>query len=249
MFLPGAIFVIPVAALSAMFFEGTSARPVAAASPTLAVDMDPNRDGVQVFVTYPEGTTDVSVDIVALDVPEVGAFEFGIDVPFGVQFSAYAVGPFLGSSGRSPSCFQVPDTPESRVRIACSTLGATPPGPSGSGVLASLQLHLLGPEDACLLFSLAEISDVLGTPSTVVERRGCFSVMIPPPVTPPALVGDVDQDCRVSVLDIAKIAGSFGYSFGSLLYVPQYDLDGDQTIDIADIQMAAARFGESCPAD
>ncbi len=245
LFLLGSLFIVPVAALASVSFGSTSARTVAAASPMIALDMAPGRDGVQSFAAYPDGTTDVSVDIVAQDAPEIGAFEFGIDVPFGVQFSGYTLGPFLGSSGRGgAACFQIPDAPERRVRIGCSTIGATPAGPSGNGVLATVRFHLLAAQDACLRFSLVEISDVLGTPSTVAQRDGCFSVVIPLPVA--SLMGDVDLDCSVSVLDLTKIAGSYGYSFGSLLYIPQYDLNHDQTIGIGDIEMVAAHFGERC---
>jgi Dockerin type I domain len=61
-----------------------------------------------------------------------------------------------------------------------------------------------------------------------------------------ALVGDVDGDCRVSVLDLSLIAADFGYSFGSLRYIPAYDINSDGTIDIFDIQRAVAHFGEHC---
>lgn len=60
------------------------------------------------------------------------------------------------------------------------------------------------------------------------------------------LVGDVDGDCRVSVLDLTLIAADFGYSFGSLRYIPAYDIDHDGTINIFDIQRVAAHFGEHC---
>lgn len=60
------------------------------------------------------------------------------------------------------------------------------------------------------------------------------------------LVGDVDGDCHVSVLDLTLIASDFGYSFGSLRYIPAYDIDHDGAIDIFDIARAGAHFGEHC---
>ena len=60
------------------------------------------------------------------------------------------------------------------------------------------------------------------------------------------LVGDVDGDCRVSVLDLTLIAAGFGYSFGSLLYIPAYDLNHNGAIDIFDIALAGAHFGQHC---
>jgi hypothetical protein len=61
-----------------------------------------------------------------------------------------------------------------------------------------------------------------------------------------ALVGDVNGDCAVNGLDLAIVAKHYGASIGSLRYVARYDLNGNGRIDIFDLQMIAAQFGQSC---
>lgn len=61
-----------------------------------------------------------------------------------------------------------------------------------------------------------------------------------------ALTGDVNGDCKVDVLDLALVGSRYGYSIGSLLYSPRYDLNHDGRINIFDVQIVAAHLGEHC---
>lgn len=220
-----------------------------AAGPSIAVDMAPAAPGVQSSTNYPADATEITVNVVAQDVSGIGAFEFGLVIPFGLQFASWAPGPLLGSTGRVPSCLQTPKNPEGRVYIACATAGPVPTGASGSGLLASLRLRVLVPLDVCLEFFLADIANIAGDPQSPANQGGCAAVTaaVSPTASPTlSLVGDVDGDCRVSVMDFTRIGSRFGYSFGSLLYVPTYDLNHNGSIDIFDLQIAASHFTQHC---
>jgi hypothetical protein len=58
--------------------------------------------------------------------------------------------------------------------------------------------------------------------------------------------GDVNGDCLVTTIDLQIVANNYGYSYGSLRYRAAYDVDGNRTIDIRDLQFIAARHGNTC---
>ncbi|MFQ5595791.1 MAG: hypothetical protein ACE5HA_16720 [Anaerolineae bacterium] len=60
------------------------------------------------------------------------------------------------------------------------------------------------------------------------------------------LAGDFDCDCRVSVADLMRQAGSFGVSMGEAGYYPPFDRDGDEVIDSGDLQDVAGRWHRTC---
>lgn len=66
------------------------------------------------------------------------------------------------------------------------------------------------------------------------------------PVLASDLIGDVDDDCQVTILDLGVIADRYGVGEWSLLYHPIYDLNGDKSIDIIDLAIAAGQFGQTC---
>ncbi len=61
-----------------------------------------------------------------------------------------------------------------------------------------------------------------------------------------ALIGDVNGDCQVNLLDLSLVASRYGYSIGSLLYSPRYDLNHDGIINIFDVQIVAGHIGQHC---
>jgi hypothetical protein len=219
-----------------------------AAEPSIVVDMAPGTPGVQSSTSYSADTLEITVNVVAQDVSSIGAFEFGLAIPFGLQFASYAPGPLLGSTGRVPSCLLTPKNPEGRAYIACATAGPTPAGASGTGVLATLRFRVLVPLDVCLHFFLVDVANIEGIPQSTSDQGGCATVVTAPAPSPtvPRLTGDVDGDCIVTVMDFTLIARRFGYSFGSLLYVPAYDLNHNGSIDIFDLQLAAGHFTQHC---
>ncbi|MEX2246818.1 MAG: thrombospondin type 3 repeat-containing protein [Dehalococcoidia bacterium] len=91
------------------------------------------------------------VDIVVDGAQNVGSYEvlvlFAFDDVGGFQpgvfeFVEFVDGPFLGSTGRSVSCLP-PIVDLMSVRVGCVTSGPSPPGPGGSGVLATLRFRVL----------------------------------------------------------------------------------------------------------
>ena len=99
------------------------------------------------------------VSVLVDNVTNLGAFEFELTYdPKVVEFQEAHEGPFLGSSGRSVYCL-TPQTVEGSLTFSCVTLGATPDGPNGSGVLASVTLRPAGAGNSPLRLSRAVLTD------------------------------------------------------------------------------------------
>jgi general secretion pathway protein D len=82
--------------------------------------------------------------VVVDDVTNLGAFEFELTYdPDVVELQEAKEGLFLGSSGRPVQCLP-PRRSEGSIVFTCVTLGATPDGPTGSGVLAALTFQPVG---------------------------------------------------------------------------------------------------------
>ena len=60
------------------------------------------------------------------------------------------------------------------------------------------------------------------------------------------LIGDLDGNGRVGVADIMKVASRWRCKCWDACYDPLYDLDHDCDIDIVDIMLVAAHWGETC---
>jgi hypothetical protein len=60
------------------------------------------------------------------------------------------------------------------------------------------------------------------------------------------LLGDVNGDCTVNVLDLSILSSRYLTARGSLLYRPEYDVNGDGVINILDLQVVAGHFGTAC---
>ncbi len=72
------------------------------------------------------------------------------------------------------------------------------------------------------------------------------SLALPGAARASSLAGDVNDDCRVNVVDLFLTAQHYGYRYGSLKYSPIYDMNNDREIDIADLQMIASQDGAVC---
>ncbi len=85
--------------------------------------------------------SNTTIDIALANVTGLGAFQFTLaSNPAIASVSQVALGPFLGSTFRSVTCFQPSESP-GLFTYVCNTLGSTPPGPSGSGIIATLTLN------------------------------------------------------------------------------------------------------------
>ena len=58
-----------------------------------------------------------------------------------------------------------------------------------------------------------------------------------------AILGDINGDGHVDMLDVATVASCFGATPSSPKWNPACDLTGDGVIDMADIAIVAAAFG------
>jgi len=69
-----------------------------------------------------------------------------------------------------------------------------------------------------------------------------FDVVI---LASPNLLGDVDFNGRVEILDLSIIARAFGSSLGSPGWNPNADVNADGRVDIMDLALAAKNFGKT----
>ena len=65
-----------------------------------------------------------------------------------------------------------------------------------------------------------------------------------------ALVGDLNSDCIVSIVDEQLISAHYQTFFGSLFFISGFDVDpapnGDLDIDVKDLQLVFGRDGSTC---
>ena len=163
---------------------------------------------------------------------------------------------WLGSTGRSVTCSD-PDDPESpgirpiipgdtdglwEAIVFCSTLGATPLGPQGSGLLATLTLEPgsefggAGLVNRSLLFNTTEaVGEELIIPVTV--RSSSLTV---------ARCGDHSGNGTVTVSDIGLAVAHFGTAQGLPNWDAIYDLNENGSITVSDIGLVVVQFGTIC---
>lgn len=103
----------------------------------------------------PLGGTQFTVELRAENVSDLGAWEATVQFDKSkFEYVGWASGPFLQSTGRTQQCINplgaYPKTPveatneNGAMKIGCNTQALTPPGPSGSGTLATLTFKTKG---------------------------------------------------------------------------------------------------------
>ena len=180
----------------------------------------------------------------------LGAFEFFVYFSREVVDVSVAEGPFL-STYRDTECSALEQ--ENSLRFGCISMGGDP-GPSGSGVLASMTVRpqpglVFRPTAKNGVFvnllnssSDAELANELGDPIPVEAVRSAIVLVR-------ALEGDVNYDCRVNVIDEQSVSGRYGTTFGIWPYNTFFDLEPsipDYDIDVKDLQFVYGRDGTSC---
>ncbi len=124
-----------------------------------------------------------SVNATVDGVTDLGAYELTLDFdPAFLQVASVKNGPFLGSSGRGPSCLP-PDIFGTKVRTVCLTLGPEPAGASGSGVLSILTFVPLQTGDTQVTVEKAILTNPMAG-TIAVSIGGQASVTIGPAPTP-----------------------------------------------------------------
>ncbi|MEX1254346.1 MAG: hypothetical protein WEE64_08390 [Dehalococcoidia bacterium] len=174
-------------------------RP-AHSSPPPAMRLDPNPIKVQ-------GETGqlFTIDVVIDGANDLGAFEFQFlfNTNF-VKMAGYTEGPFLGSTGRPVSCLPATVNP-GFLELGCNTTGGAPPGPSGAGVLASIDLFVQGLSfgETSLLLQSCQAADVLGGALVDGICKNAKLTINPPPTataTPTATPTPVPHNLKLPAL-------------------------------------------------
>jgi hypothetical protein len=153
-----------------------SGRGVAAAQTTLLVDVDREALGVQSDAVLGSDTGRVAIDIVVQNATDIGAFEFELAYPTSVSHDSWSEGPFLTLSGRTSTCNEL--ITERSSLIGCNTLGPTPAGVSGSGVLATVLFRTAVTSKTCFVLTMVETATVDGEPITTAKQSGCATIVI-----------------------------------------------------------------------
>jgi hypothetical protein len=144
--------------------------------------------GTTVCVQPPDATVApgnrFDVDMVVDEVGNLGSYEFTLAFdPTVVALTSVNNGPFLGSTGRTLNCAD-PIPGAGSVRLVCTTLGAAPPGPSGSGVLATVGFFALTEGSTQLQLQEVILTDITGSPITAGSQNGAVTVSSGPTPTP-----------------------------------------------------------------
>ena len=131
----------------------------ALSSPAPAIVLDP----ASLKLDATPGTA-FTVDVLLQGVTDLGAFEFEVLVDPGfVEIVDIRLGPFLGSTQRPVTCRE-DIASQAIATFGCNSTAPTPPGPSGSGVIASIDFLLLGQSsgETTLRLGSCNAADVLG---------------------------------------------------------------------------------------
>ena len=185
---------------------------------------------------------------------------------------------FLEATGRQASCVPpfwasfppyvraIPDDPDGlwEGTVGCHTLdGATPFGPAGTGLIASLTVTpnpaVVPPLSTLLDFAVPNASNPLFTYLTVlIDTGGVSGGTVNPPAEIAATVtatkismvrcADFDASGTVDLFnDIVGVIQHFGTNEGGAGWDPIYDLDESGNIDLFnDIVGTIVQFGMAC---
>ena len=176
--------VTPTMTLTPSITPTPSVTPTRTPTPTATPPPPPTKVRVDPVVQSVSVGDQFTVDVRVDDVVNLGAYQFRLAFdPAAVAFVGVTNGAFLGSTGRPVSC-PPPVLTAFSVRFSCSTLGAEPSGPSGSGVLATVRLEarragtsLLDLRDVLLLTPDAQVI-------SVAELMDGSVTAVPPTLTP-----------------------------------------------------------------
>jgi hypothetical protein len=169
----------------------------------------------------------------------LGGFEMHVTLDtMKLQFLSISPGPFLTATGRALTCESV--VTSSGLTYICTTEGAVPLGPQGSGVLATISFRPVVStygSSTPLTFTRVTLADIEGAAIPAVGLAGvvqfsvCADAALPPSNT-------------VDLQDTVAILGMFGQPIPPT--DPRYDPNRDNSIDVADALLALQEFGQVC---
>lgn len=198
------------------------------------------------FLGGPTELADVRIDKLVFPTG-LGSFEFTVDFNSDVvSVIDVTEGPFLGSTGRSTTCTS-PVITATSVNLSCNSLGASPDGPLGSGVLATIKfvpVTTFGAKTSTTLtFAKSHITDVSG--DVLISHAALVGNVLV------AKCGDFNGDKTITVGDIILISTRFGENQGpppTANWDPAFDLNGDGAVTIGDLLIEVQQFGRQCNA-
>lgn len=181
-----------------------------------------------------------TVTLMVRNVQDLGSFDqqLRFDPSIAAAQSAQ-LGDFLSSTGRDVS----PVGPVIDNQAGTLTYGAfsvgDEPGPDGDGVLATVVFQAIGEGESLLALNNVQLLDTESNLIPNKTRDGTVRVG-------GCIFGDFDCDCDVDMLDVMQVALRWGTVEGDPDYDPTYDLDHDGDIDIVDVSLVAAAYGNTC---
>ena len=116
---------------------------------------------------------------------DLGSFEFSLTYDatrLALSAGGISLGDFIGSTGRSATAISPQITIENgtgTLRYGAYTLGATPPGPSGSGILAEITFMPLAAGSAEVTFTAAQVTNTTGESQSGLALRGATLTIVP----------------------------------------------------------------------
>jgi hypothetical protein len=202
--------------------------------------------------------TEFTVDVTIANASNVGAYEVSVLHAFndvgGVEIGIFEVvsitnGPFLGSTGRPVTCLE-PRIDNLSVRFGCVTSGPTPPGASGTGLLATVRYRVLKPATRPMVIALdpgvSSITDVLGSPlpalfgtSTTVTVTAPSGAALPP-LTAAAAAPPMASPPSPRGNSIASALPRGPLRDAAVVTFEQPDVPTETTLDLERLALAAA---------
>lgn len=132
-----------------------------------------------------ENGSGFAVAVVVNNVTNLGAYQLSLEFdPVVMAYVSAANGPFLRSSGRSVDC-DPPSLAGNAVLLVCRTLGSSPPGPSGNGLLATITFSAVREGIGLMDFSGLILTDIQGNPLAMDDPLGGSVVVVPAPTPTP----------------------------------------------------------------
>lgn len=147
-------------------------------------------DGHTVACIQPVGQvvprgSNFSVNVVIDNVTDLGAYQFSLQFdPVIMEYVSAANGPFLGSTGRAVNC-DPPSLMGDSVRLICRTLGSSPPGASGDGLLATVTFLAIREGVGPLALSELLLTDIQARTLLVDDLLPGSVVVVPAPTPTP----------------------------------------------------------------
>lgn len=193
-----------------------------------------------VYVSPAQNTLDLGESfVVSVDIGNVtDLFSYEVKLGFNktiVEPIAIEEGPFIKGQTPAPSgTFFLPIIKDDFVHVACVTLGAYP-GVNGSGNLFTVTFNTSAPGESGLpLYD----STLLNSNVTEMSHSTIGGTVL---VT---VIGDVNGDGVVNIVDMTIVSLSYGTFEGEPGYNPEADINDDGIVDMRDLTIVAMHLGE-----